>query len=209
VKAWYEKYKVTIPPCEHGDLKIEMLNLTEEDLGPFGGVGFHEYAMGRSIPPGEYRRLTKRGSVWMSDTPAEIRDHMSAIVEIGRGATTVLINGLGLGMVVQVAILAETVTHVTVVEKNPDVIALVGDHYAKMAVDNGVTLMIVEADALTWQPPKGSRYDVVWHDIWPSICEDNLPEMATLHRRYGRRAGWQGSWAHAECLRQRRSDRWW
>ena len=55
-----------------------------------------------------------------------------------------------------------------------------------------------QADALEYKPPRGEQYDVVWHDIWPNICTDNLPEMHKLHRKYGRRCNWQGSWCRAE-----------
>ena len=48
-------------------------------------------------------------------------------------------------------------------------------------------------------------FDAVWHDIWDEISDENLPEMHKLHRKYGQRANWHGSWARAECemLRER------
>jgi hypothetical protein len=45
---------------------------------------------------------------------------------------------------------------------------------------------------------------VAWHDVWANICEDNLPLMARLHRRYGRRVNWQGSWSKEVVLAARR-----
>ena len=60
---------------------------------------------------------------------------------------------------------------------------------------------IICADAFEWRPPKGVRYNAVWHDIWDDICTDNLPEMTRLHRKYGRRADWQGSWCRELCKR--------
>jgi spermidine synthase len=138
----------------------------------------------------------------MSDTPAEQDDHRE-FVQRARGR--ILINGLGLGMVLQACLERRkwqsdeyAVEHATVVEISPAVIALVAPHYQARYGDR---LTIVQADALTWQPPKGERYAAVWHDIWPDICTDNLPQMHTLHRRYGRRADWQGSWARWICER--------
>jgi spermidine synthase len=127
----------------------------------------------------------------MSDTPDERRDHLSAIRE-AKGH--VLLNGLGLGCVLQSCLEKEGVTKVTVVEKEEDVIALVAPHYQERYGDR---LEVVHADAFEYKPPKGVRYGMVWHDIWPNMCADNLPEMHRLHRKYGRRTEWQGSWGRA------------
>ena len=62
-------------------------------------------------------------------------------------------------------------------------------------------LNIICADALEWKPPKGTRYNAVWHDIWDNICGDNLDDMKKLHRKYGRRTNWQGSWCRDQCER--------
>ena len=58
-------------------------------------------------------------------------------------------------------------------------------------------------DALQFMP-RGMKFTVVWHDIWNHICSDNLPDMHKLHRKYGRRTDWQGSWARHLCERQMR-----
>ena len=51
------------------------------------------------------------------------------------------------------------------------------------------------------------------HDIWDDICLDNLETMATLHRKYGRRCDWQGSWKRDwlkyQQRREREQDRMW
>lgn len=143
-----------------------------------------------------------RGIV-MSDTKAERRDHAAFAVAIGRHPGPVLINGLGLGMCLAAA-LKLGVPHATVVEVDEDVIALTGPHYAS---DPRVT--IVHASAFDYQPPKGARYGAVWHDIWDTISASNLPEMGRLHRKYGRRADWQGSWARWQCESAQRRERSW
>lgn len=211
-EPYWKKFQVSLPEKQVGPWAIEVLELTEKELGPFGGVSLEEFVRGRSIPPGTYRRLCHHGSVWMSDTPAEIMDHSPAFSAMKMvEAESVLITGLGLGMVVQAAIQHSTVQQVTVVELDPQVIELVGVHYEQLAVLHGVELRLVEADALRWKPPVGETFDVVWHDIWPTICSDNLSEMGTLHRKYGRRSKWQGSWRRAHCERMRREEArsWW
>ena len=83
------------------------------------------------------------------------------------------------------------VEEVTVIEISPEVIKLVGTTLLKLYSKK---LIIIQADALTWDPPKGVRYNAVWHDIWPTICADNWESMKRLHRRYGRKCDWQDSW---------------
>ena len=108
-----------------------------------------------------------------------------------------LINGLGLGLLLKNILLKPEVTDVTVVEISQNLIDLISPFYK----DDRVTYIC--ADALEYTPPKGKRFSMVWHDIWDTICSDNLPEMAKLHRRYGKRTDWQGSWCHEECKRNR------
>lgn len=97
-------------------------------------------------------------------------------------------------------LLKPEVTDVTVVEISQDLIDLVAPHYQ----DPRVT--IVCADAFEYKTPKGKKYGMCWHDIWSGICSDNLEEMAKLHRKYGKKAAWQGSWCKHECKRLKRSS---
>jgi len=176
--------KVTVPEGVSGCWAVERFTVTEH-----GSMMSYITGRGRGTPQGEYTRLTCGRCVVMSDTPDEMRDHWQA-VRNARGEC--LIHGLGLGMVVNACLLKPEVSKVTVIELEPDVIALVADHYRGLFGDR---VEIVQADALTWEPPKNTRYNMVWHDIWPDICADNLDEMKRLHRRYGRRSDWQGSWS--------------
>ncbi|HYZ39719.1 MAG TPA: hypothetical protein VE687_03730 [Stellaceae bacterium] len=118
-------------------------------------------------------RLTRGDSIIISNTPSEIRDLDEFL---WRATGDVLINGLGLGIAVQIALAKPEVTTVRVIEISADVIGLVTPHIS----DDQVT--VVHADAHSWMPPKGMRWHAVWHDIWDDICADNLHEMAKLHR---------------------------
>lgn len=190
---------MTVPEGTSGAVKIERFTVSEASSRLFN-LNCH----GRPISPGTYTRLLRNGSVWMSDTPAERFDHLGAVNRAQsaakNGRVRVLINGLGLGMVLQAMLAIPEVEHVDVVELDADVIALVGPHYQAMA---GERLTIHHADAFTKTWPRGTAWDVVWHDIWLDVTAGNLPEMGTLKRKYARRAGWQGCWAQAECRWQR------
>lgn len=129
--------------------------------------------------------------IQMSDTYDEFHDHLAAIFS-ARGR--VLVHGLGLGCYLHCILSKPQVTHIDVVEKNPDVIEVVSPYF-KEYIDSG-RLDIHQGDAFTFDWPKGTRWNYVWHDIWPSICHDHLAEHTTLLRSYGQRADSQGAWKH-------------
>ena len=184
---------VRVPEGERGPWRVEQFTLAAEHrpLNPFsfssGGRGY--------IPAGTYTQLLRKGSVVMSDTPDEIRD-LRDLLYHAKGR--VLLNGLGLGVALQGCLNKPEVEHVDVVEVDADVVALVAPHY------EGPRVSVHQGDALTFPWPKGTRWNVVWHDIWDGICADNLEVMHRLHRRYGRRCDWQGSWCRWQCEDQAR-----
>lgn len=192
---WREwDHKVQVPEGVSGDVEVSRF---EVEAGSLDNV-INALKYGRGTMPGTYTRLDRAGVLWMSDTDAEWRDHLGAVTRIRWGARRVLINGLGLGLVVRAALAVPEVEHVDVVEIDADVIKLVGPTY------EGPRCTIHHADAYDIQWPRGTRWDVAWHDIWPTINSDNLPAMARLHRRYGRRTTWQGSWSRELVERLRR-----
>lgn len=187
--------KVNIPEGTCGRWKVEKFVVDPESLS-YKLAALRD--RGRLPSPGTYTRLVRGNDVIMSDTPAEMADHRH-FVQIATGS--ILINGLGLGMVLAAVLAKDCVTDVTVVEQSEDVYNLVAEHYLS---DSRVTVIL--ADAYKWQPPKGKRYNAVWHDIWDDICSDNLEGMGKLHRKYGKRTDWQDSWARDICLYQKRQD---
>lgn len=150
----------------------------------------------RYIKAGIYKRLRRNGVVVMSNTPVEIDDCIH-FIHIAKG--NILINGLGLGVVLRELLNKEDVKSIIVIEKSEDVIKLVVPFYKDKR------LTIINADALEWKPPKGQRYDFVWHDIWDDICDDNLKEMEKLHRKYSKKTDWQDSWCKKLCKKLKRS----
>lgn len=188
---------VDLPPGELDGVEIRKITVGRNDLDNF----MEALTSARSTRAGEYTALYRNGRLWMSDTDAEWRDHWPVVNQLERDtARTVLINGLGIGLAVQVALDQPHVEHVDVVEIDRRVAELVGSHYAR---DPRVKIHVADAYHVEW--PRGTRWDVAWHDVWPTLCTDNLDEMAVLHRKYGRRVGWQGSWGK-ELLRQRRAQ---
>ena len=179
--------KVSLPEMSKGKWKVEKFTVDRQD--------FHSLVRGRGVPVGHtFTRLMRGSTLVMSDTPAEMQDHYYP-VRVAKGSC--LLNGLGIGMVLKNILAKPEVTDVTVVEISQDLIDIMTPHYTDPRVS------FVCADALEYKPPEGKKYDMVWHDIWDYICADNLPDMEKLHRKYGRRAAWQGSWCKEQCRRGR------
>lgn len=189
-----ERYKVDVPEGVSGDWRVERFTVTPEAASAdllrslFSGGRRH-------TPAGDYTALKHRDAIIMSDTPDEIRDHDDVIRE---AYGDVLVTGLGIGMMLNALLLKPEVAHVFVVEKSSDVIALVEPHWRAR---HGARFTVLHGDALIDQFPvlKGRRFGVVWHDIWPTICTDNLSEISRLKRKFGRSANWQGAWCENEC----------
>jgi len=189
------KIDVKVPIGKSGDWEVEEIVVKEREFSQLISM----MQTGRSVPGGTYKRLIRGNVTVMSNTPDEIRDFMGFYYE-AKGS--VLIHGLGIGVLVEALIQKEEVTDITIIENSPDVIKLSGPTYF-----NNPKVTIIQADCFSWESPKGKRYNAVWHDIWDNICSDNIEEMKILHRKYGRKADYQESWCRDLCEKQRRESK--
>lgn len=189
-----------LPQGERGGARVYHTTYDDRTAGSASYVG------GRYLPtpPGTYASLLVRtdsghSECMMSDLGYE---RATCLEVVKRAHGEVLIAGLGLGMILHPILADPGVSRVTVVEKYPDVIDLVGP-----TLPATERLTIVTADIFAWRPPRGSRYDVIWFDIWPDMAPTRLPEMARLHRRFApylNRANprrWMDSWHRRETRR--------
>lgn len=184
---------VDVPEGVAGDWRIEKFTVSQVEADLFNFGNSRNARSGRDIDPDTYTRLMYQGTVVMSDTPAEKRDHIEFI---SRAKRHILINGLGLGYAVEACGRKSSVQRITVIEMSSDVLLLSKQHYLNKYPDK---VEIIHADAFTWTPPKEVRYDAVWHDIWNHICSDNLKEMDQLYHKYKGISDWQGSWCRNDC----------
>lgn len=189
---------IKVPDGKIGDWEVSTFEISEEDAAVYN---LRESFRGsyRYVDPGTYKRLIYQSEVIMSNTPAECKEALPIIREAKEG--NILINGLGLGMVLVEIFKNPKIESITIIEKSEEVINLV---YPTYSYDK--RLKVIHADGLSYSPDKGKRFDAVWHDIWGTISGDNISEMSILHRRYGKRTRWQGSWCKEMCLMQRRSN---
>ena len=191
--------EIKVPDGISGDWEVSTFTVQASELSQ----RISKLQTGRGVPEGTYKRLTRCGEVIVSNTPDEIWD-FSMFLRY-RATGKVLINGLGLGVLVQGLLEKPDITEITIIEKSEDVIKLSGPTYLK---DERVN--IIHADAFEYKPPKGKLYDAVWHDIWDYITSENIPEMKKLHRKYGRFAKYQESWCRKVCetIRKREKNSW-
>lgn len=189
------KVEINVPDGKSGNWSVESFTVPKEDLSQM--ISFMK--SGRGVPAGDYKRLMRGRTIVMSNTPDEIRDGLQFVYA---ATGSVLVNGLGLGVILKLLLNKPEITDITVIENSEDVINLVADTYK-----DDPRLTIIHGDAFTYVPPKGKRYNAVWHDIWDYITSDNLKEMKQLHRKYGRISDFQLSWCRSECERQARIDK--
>ncbi len=127
---------------------------------------------------GKNFRGTENEEIIMSDTWMEWNTNWRFLFNAhGR----VLIAGLGLGMILLAVQDSEEIEHITVLEKEEEVIALVKPQLPLLP-----KVEIIHADAFEWKAPKGAKFDTIYFDIWPDICGDNYEGMKRLHRRFAR-----------------------
>ena len=109
------KIDIDVPDGQSGEWKIESFKVEKNDLSQM----FSAFRTGRFVPEGDYKRLTRGNVLVMSNTPDEINDFMH-FVRKAKGS--VLINGLGLGVLLKALLNKDEITEITVIEKSQDVI---------------------------------------------------------------------------------------
>lgn len=134
-------------------------------------------------------------NVMMSSTNAEIRDMHPLVSKVHE---TYMINGLGLGIVPFILGELPETKFIRAHEINPEIIAIIEPNL-RDCMRKGVELEIVEHDA--FGGPIDSRlFDCIWHDIWPTITSENIPQFKKLRAIYGHISQHQYCWAEEYCL---------
>ena len=195
---WMQSARATgiIPPAARGKWRVKQFTVSKEDtICQFGSM----FRTGRFVPPGTYTGLYRGQTIVMSDTPDEMRDCRSIIQ---RASGRVLVNGLGLGCVVRALLAKPEVTQIDVVEIDADVIALIVPHMADKR------LVIHHDSAFTFKTSASMKWDYAWHDIWDTLCTDDLEQHTKMKRKYARRVNvWQGCWGEDFLRSQKHRER--
>lgn len=190
-----------LKPGQLGNVSLERFSVTQKaaEFSQIRAV----VTQGREIPvrAGDYMQLKVGSTLMMTDTQMEQDTNRDVVIQ-ARG--DVLIAGLGLGMILLPILAKPEVTSVTVIEKYEQVVTLVAP--AIMEQPGGEKLTCIHADIFEWKPKRGARWDTIYFDIWPNICEDDLAEQDELHAFFKKNravGGWMGSWQRANLQRRR------
>lgn len=167
--------------------------------------GWSRDYQGRNHAPGDYValvRLAECGRISdnvMRDDDIELSRHLEFCF---RASGRVLITGLGLGCVLRGVLVRDDVSHVTVIERDLDVLKLVAPYLC-----DDPRVEIIEADAREWVKTAAAtdhHWDAVWHDIWTDR-DAGEPHLAVEHGRLmialRGHVDWQGAWNFPRYMR--------
>lgn len=127
--------------------------------------------------------LMRDNKVWMSTTPMEL-ESQSIGIELAKGH--VVICGLGMGWSAAATALNPHVTAVTVVEYDPDVIALHDELniFSQLPAAERSKITIEQGDAHNWRP--ADAVDMLMPDIWlPLISSGRVAEVQNMQANVG------------------------
>lgn len=190
------EYRVSVPVGSCGVWEVEKFKVSDLEAS-IHNLRIMESALDREIGEGSYTALTRddkgRKTTVMSDTPAEVRDHV-AFIQQAKGR--VLIAGLGLGVVLQGLLKNPMVSHVDVVELSEDVISLVAPHYENL-YPGKFTIHNKSIYTAKWDDDQ--KWGAAWFDVWDHISPANIFYMNNLVSKYHTRAALVGCWAIEHC----------
>lgn len=165
----YKEMASILKPCSKGKFKLDIFEIDHNNW----------VAHIQGISCGRYARLKFKGECIMSDTDMEKRTN-EYFVHHAHG--DVLIGGLGIGLVLLAIQDKADVHSITVIEKYPEVIEIVG---SQLQLNEKVK--IICDDVYTWEPENDCRYDCIYMDIWGYINSDIYEQrMKPIKAKYNR-----------------------
>lgn len=167
--SMYKDMSSILKDGQVGDFKLQHYEISDNNFYAIVCLG---------ISPGEYVRLVSRRECVMSDTPMEKKTNED-FVRNAHG--NVLIGGLGIGLIILAIQDKEDVKQITVVEKNREVIELVGKQ-----LPLNFKVNIVNDDVFEYKPL--IKYNTIYMDIWNYINEDvynkQMKPLISKYRKY-------------------------
>jgi hypothetical protein len=167
-EAWVHTSVMQVVPGMYGAITVKSWQMSEADI------------CGRRVsltPPLEVRGLfTSDGTLWMSDVPQE-RLMMVNNAQAARGHT--LIGGLGLGLYPQYAL--PHVKSLTIIERDPQIIGLVGPLVEAAASAFSRPLIFTQGELeASFSITPTTQYDTIFLDTWEVLDAALLPRINRL-----------------------------
>ena len=163
-------YQVMHEILEEGEVgQFKLRKFTIQD-GDFQAIKY-------GIPSGDYIRLQDTFDCIMSNTSMEKRSNAIFVMD---AHGDVFIAGLGIGLIVLPIQDKEEVMSITILEKHPEVIELVGKQ-----LHLNEKVKIIQGDVFDYEFPKGTKFDTLYFDIWNYVNSDVYEkEMKVLKKKY-------------------------
>jgi hypothetical protein len=125
--------------------------------------------------------LFKKGEIVMCSTEMELLTNKPFIDNV---IGDVLIVGLGLGMVVFPLLNEDSITSITIIEKELDLINFVGLKISEMDTNNKVTILMGDAYNHYERLDPNKKYDTIFLDFWNQIDMSNVDEVTSMKQYY-------------------------
>lgn len=177
----FERYNIKVgESIIKGIAKIEAFEIESKNsiskirLGMQGGLF--------SVKDGRYLKLHVGNELMMSDTHMERRTNYNFV---SKANGDVLIAGLGIGMIlsgIESKLIDGSIKSITIIEKHKDVIDLISPFFNDIIDRHNVS--IINECIFSYRPEKSKKWDTIYFDIWPDICQDNLDEISKLHNKF-------------------------
>ena len=148
-----------------GNYRLENFEITPQNQG-----------WRNPIPCGKYVRITNGFGCVMSNTPMEQRTNADFV---RRAHGDILIGGLGLGMILLAIQDKPEVKSITVVEYSPEIMQMV---LPQLPLNSKVK--VIQGNIFEWVPSRGTKYDVIYFDIWNYVNSDVYEEMKILKNKF-------------------------
>lgn len=169
-----------VPPGSQGKwsvVKVEVAGIGEAPAG----CGLE------NAPPDIYTALVHESRGIISCDSPLLMDDQRTVVDGAEGH--IVVGGLGVGSVVDMLMNVEAVNHITVVEIDPDVIALVAPSYTDRWQRGSVQfeccdILKLNADVFELRP------DRVWLDIWDKDHPETLSDRLAAITKWGESCSW-------------------
>lgn len=187
-KDWlqYIKSPISIPEKIVGDISISHSYIKETDIISVREAfltGKKPLSIKYENPQLVHTLKSKKYGIWMTDLPIEIRQ-IKDFLQKYNPKGTILIGGLGLGLIAHFLAKKRNVQNIVIIEINPNIINLVEPYLPKKCHVIKKNIYNYFIDIQTW------NYDYAFIDCWQGTSATTWwKEILPLKRRLGNKFG--------------------
>jgi hypothetical protein len=146
-----------------------------DQFSPYQGFLYQDFTFGPNYSeithfgffnqPFSYLTISQNNEIWMSITPHEIETMEDSLNEC---FGNIVVLGLGLGYYPYMASLKDNVTHITIIEKDENVIKLFEDLILPQ-FPHPEKITIIAQDGFAYMEKNAALYDYAFIDLWHNV----------------------------------------